>query len=104
MQTQEPDTSPENGETSVVHDYPNGTRYTLEDFSQQAINRGQQRINYELNAVDRSIAEALKALKDAIAATPAGDRLNFDAFNTALSEVEETTKKIPGIFPPGCKG
>ena len=42
--------------------------YTLEDFSQSAINNGQRKINYALTVVDKRIATAIEALRDVVAA------------------------------------
>ena len=76
--------------------------YDPQDFSQQAINRGQRQINFALTVVDEKLAKALEALKDAIARTPGLARINLDVVNEAISEVYKTSKKVADIKPPGC--
>ena len=78
--------------------------YAPEDFSQQAINRGQREINYELTVVGQKAADALKALRDAIARAPGGDKIDFDAVDEAISDVYKTSNEVAKIIPPGCLG
>ncbi len=86
------------------HTQPGTTQmeYAPEDFSQAAINRGQRQINYALTVVDKQLSNAIKALKDAIAASPAGRDIDFAAVDDALSEAYETGGKVADIKPPGC--
>ena len=91
--------APSNGQAV---DPPAVCTHKPEDFSQPAINRGQRRINYELVVVDQKLAKALEALKCIIAGTPGFHNVDFDAFEGALSEVYETSKKVAGHVPPGC--
>ena len=76
--------------------------YVLEDFRQQAINRGQQQINYLITKVDEKIVEALKEVSYAIAKL-AGRDIDLKALDNAINQVSEATKKIAGPFPPGCQ-
>ena len=76
--------------------------YAPEDFSQLAINRGQRKINYALTLVDDKLAKAVKLLRDAIAESPAGRDIDFDAFDEAISEVYSTSSRVAHIKPPGC--
>ena len=101
MHTHENHSSPDYDPTPVDQE-DHKIEYVLEDFSQQAINRGQQRLNYEFTVVDRMLAGAVQALRDAIAGSPAGAHIDFDAVDEAIAEVYEATEEIPGIFPPGC--
>jgi hypothetical protein len=75
--------------------------YVLEDFSQQAINRGQQKINYLITVVDEKIVEALKELSYAVAKL-AGRDIDLRALDKAINQVSVATKEIAGPFPPGC--
>jgi hypothetical protein len=76
--------------------------YAPEDFSQLAINRGQRKINYALTVVDEKLAKAMELLRNAIAATPAGHDIDFDAFDQAISDVYRTSRRVASIKPPGC--
>lgn len=76
--------------------------YTLEDFSQSAINNGQRKINYALTVVDKKIATAIEALRDVVAALPVAHNTNFDALNQAIIDVYRTSEKVASIKPPGC--
>lgn len=85
------------------HTYPQG-EYVLEDFSQSAINRGQQRINYYVTATDEKIVEALKQFSIVVAKLANGGQIDLRALDKAIEEVSEATKRIAGPFPPGCVG
>lgn len=74
----------------------------LEDYSQSAINRGQQYINYELTVVNERIAKALEAFKDAIKGSAVGSQIDLEAVEGAISEVKAANKKVAGWYPPGC--
>ena len=76
--------------------------YTLEDFSQSAINNGQRKINYALTVVDKRIATAIEALRDVVAALPVAHTTNFDALNQAIIDVYKTSERVASIKPPGC--
>lgn len=76
--------------------------YDPEDFSQQAINRGQRQINFALTTVDEKLAKALEALRDAIAGTPGLARVDFDVVDAAISDVYKTSHRVADIKPPGC--
>ena len=86
------------------HTQPGTTQmeYAPEDFSQSAINRGQRKINYALTMVDEKLAKAMEALRDAIAASPAGRDIDFEAFDEAINEVYQTSRRVASIKPPGC--
>jgi hypothetical protein len=79
-------------------------KYKLEDFSQQAINRGQQEINYLIVVADEKIVDALKQFSIAVAKLACGGHVDLHALDSAIAEVSEATKKIAGPFPPGCAG
>jgi hypothetical protein len=76
--------------------------YDPQDFSQQAINRGQRQINFALTVVDEKLAKALGALRDAIAQTPGLGRADFDLVDEAIADVYNTSNKVADIKPPGC--
>ena len=83
-------------------DYNHG-EYKLEDFSQQRINRGQQKINYLFVEVNEKIVEALNQLSIAIAVGAGHGSINLGPVQTAIREVSEAVDKIAGEFPPGCE-
>lgn len=76
--------------------------YKLEDFSQPAINRGQQQINYLITVVDYKIVEALKQVSNAVAKCASNGRVDLGALDKAIADVSEATKEVATIFPPGC--
>jgi hypothetical protein len=78
-------------------------QYALEDFSQQRINRGQQKINYLITVVDDRIVDALNQVSHALAKLGAGDQVNTGSLDAAINEVSKATKEIAGEFPPGCE-
>jgi hypothetical protein len=75
--------------------------YDLEDFSQNRINLGQQKINYLVTEVDERIVDALKELSYALAKL-AGEKVDLRPVDRAIEEVSAATKKVAGEFPPGC--
>ncbi|HXQ35398.1 MAG TPA: hypothetical protein VN843_15375 [Anaerolineales bacterium] len=79
-------------------------KFALEDFSQHAINRGQQEINYLITVADERIVEALKQLSTAIAKLAACGQVDLSALDNAIEEASEATQNIAGPFPPGCVG
>jgi len=76
--------------------------YAPEDFSQLAINRGQRKINYALTVVDEKVVKAIQALRNAIASSPAGKDIDFDAVDEAINDVYEVSGRVADIKPPGC--
>ena len=76
--------------------------YVLEDFSQQRINRGQQKINYLIVEVNEKIVEALNQLKIAVAVGASCGKVNLGPVEAAIKEVSEAADKVAGEFPPGC--
>ena len=96
--------TPGNGVTGVKQPAQEGeppytdTKYVLEDFSQQRINRGQQKINYLIVETNEKIVAALKQLS--IALGPAN--ANSGPVAEAIKQVADATEKIAGEFPPGC--
>jgi hypothetical protein len=77
-------------------------KYALEDFSQQRINRGQQKINYLITVVNEKIVDALNQVSGALANIRAGDQVDVRPLEEAIKEVSKATKEIAGEFPPGC--
>lgn len=75
--------------------------YDLEDFSQNRINLGQQKINYLVTEVDEKIVDALRELSYALAKL-AGEKVDLRAVDRAIEEVSVAAKKVAGEFPPGC--
>lgn len=79
--------------------------YKLEDFSQQAINRGQQEINYLVTVAGKTIVEALNQVNEMFAKLAVGGQIDLEAVGalaTAIKKVSQATKDIAGPFPPGC--
>lgn len=104
MLTQEEHSSPGFAVKAVSQDDDSKPeyKYALEDFSQTAINRGQQKINYELTVVNQKVAKALEALKDAIEAKSGDSPIDLEAVEEAIAEVSDANKKVAGYYPPGC--
>ena len=78
-------------------------KHKLEDFSQQAINRGQQEINYLIVESDEKILQALNEFRLVIARL-AGSGCDWSALDKAIQEASDATQRIAGRFPPGCVG
>ena len=76
--------------------------FTLEDFSQDAINRGQVEINFLLTVVNARVDEALGQLRKAVAKLQKGGQVDFKALDKAIAEVSKANQKVAGPFPPGC--
>lgn len=83
----------------------------LETYLQTDINKGQARINFELNQVDKDVINALHAivtiLKTVKALPPLKDHLkaiDFSAIDKALSDACDRSQKVADIRPPGCLG
>lgn len=76
-------------------------KYKLEDFSQQAINRGQQEINYLITETGEKILVALNELR-LVVTRLAEPGYNWSALDKAIDEVAEANLRIAGPFPPGC--
>jgi hypothetical protein len=77
-------------------------KYVLDDFSQRAINHGQQEINYLIVVTDEKIVEALKQLSNAVAKLASCGQVDLRSLDAAIEKVSEATKEIAGPFPPGC--
>ena len=85
-------------------DYPKATcTHDPEDFGQRAINRGQRRINYELQVTDKELIDAITALKDAIAKLANPPQAEITAASMALVKAKEVNLKVAEIRPPGCE-
>jgi hypothetical protein len=77
-------------------------KFKLEDFSQDAINRGQVEINFLLTVVNARVDEALSQLRKAVAKLQKGGQVDFKALDKAIAEVSKANQKVAGPFPPGC--
>ena len=79
-------------------------------YTQEQINEGQKRINYELNEVDKKIIEALRALMQVIKnerTTPpskGSKQMDFTTVEAALAEASTESDEVADIDPPGCQG
>lgn len=80
---------------------PNCT-HNPEDFHQQAINRGQRKINYKLTVVDKKLVEAVKVLIGVIAKLPNPPQAEITAASMAVKEAEDVNKIVAEVRPPGC--
>ena len=76
-------------------------QYQPDDFSQQAINRGQRRINYELASGGLKLVKAIEEFKKAIV-NSSGNNVDFSEVDKALAAVYETANGVADIKPPGC--
>ncbi|HET6975067.1 MAG TPA: hypothetical protein VFI24_02005 [Pyrinomonadaceae bacterium] len=78
--------------------------------SQEDINKGQRRINYELVRVDdklidvvRMLVELLKQTKALHPPTAGARILTVETIENALKEAYEISAKVADIKPPGCE-
>jgi len=78
--------------------------YKLEDFSQQAINRGQQEINYLITEAGEKVVAAFREVSILISRVATHGDVNVQQLDAAIDEVEQAVKDIAGPFPPGCGG
>jgi len=79
--------------------------YKLEDFSQQKINSGQQKINGLIVVADRRIVDALDEVKELfvkLAASGKVDPTALGELTVRIQKVAQATEAIAGPFPPGC--
>lgn len=74
-----------------------------DDFSQQAINRGQRQINYKFTEVEQKLVEALNSLIDAVENIPGCDKAKIDEASNATAKAEELRAKVAETRPPGCE-
>jgi hypothetical protein len=81
---------------------PPERKYVLEDFSQQAINRGQVEINGYLQETNEQIIDALKQFKTAIEKLSTHAPVDLKVLADAITKVDDAYKKVAGPFPPGC--
>ena len=81
---------------------PPERKYVLEDFSQQAINRGQVQINYLLQETNEKTIDALKQFKTAVEKLSTHGTVDLKALEDAIKKVDDANKKVAGPFPPGC--
>ena len=79
-------------------------KYTLEDFSQQAINHGQQEINYLITEAGEKVVYAFREVSILISRLATHGDVDVSALDAAIDEVEQAVKNIAGPFPPGCGG
>jgi len=83
--------------------YPQRT-YKLEDFSQQAINHGQQEINYLITKAGERVVDAFREVSVLISKLATHGDVNVHKLDAAIDDVEQAVKDIAGPFPPGCGG
>jgi hypothetical protein len=77
-------------------------KYPLEDFSQQAINRGQRSINGDLTELGKTLARTLQALKDAIKKSSIGSEIDCCAIQNDITKAIAISERVAGYYPPGC--
>lgn len=80
-------------------------------YTQEEINKGQRRINYELCEVDSKLIEAINALlcllKDPRTPPQPSQGLrqaDFSTVEAAISEATKISEEVADIDPPGCEG
>ena len=78
--------------------------------TQEEINYGQARINFELVRVDEKLIESLNALvtvlntaKQDRSAAPALRQMDLSQVIASLEEAAEISGKVADIKPPGCE-
>jgi len=79
-------------------------------FTQDEINHGQRRINFELCEVDMNVIETLKMIVETLKKVKALPPLTHDLQSVDLNQIEatlskayNTSKKVADIKPPGCE-
>jgi hypothetical protein len=79
--------------------------------TQDEINYGQQRINFELNEVDKKVVKTLqtimeifKKLKDCPPVAHDLQDVDFAAIDGILSKAYTASERVADIKPPGCAG
>lgn len=79
-------------------------------YSQDQINYGQARINFELCAVDSKVIDILKEVVEtlkAAAASPSATgplkRMDFSRLDALLEEASMANHQVAEIKPPGCE-
>jgi hypothetical protein len=90
-------------ETATGQPYNHG--YKLEDFSQQKINSGQQRINGLIVDADRRVGDAFDKVYDLfvkLASSGKVDSKTLGELAVAIDKIKQATAAIAGPFPPGC--
>ena len=75
------------------------TKYGPDDFSQQAINRGQRRINFDLVVVTLKLADALDKLIERLSP---GDKEKYKDVYDLVSTARKVAEAVADIRPPGC--
>ena len=80
-------------------------------YSQDEINKGQRRINYELCEVDSKLLEALNALLCLLKEPRTPPQISqglrqadFSTVEAAISAATDISEKVADIKPPGCEG
>jgi hypothetical protein len=91
-----------NGQVNTQPSTSTEKKYKLEDFSQQAINRGQVEINFLLTIVNGRIDDALRQLRNAVWQLAHCGQVDFNALDKAIAAVREANSKVAGPYPPGC--
>jgi hypothetical protein len=86
-------------ETETTYDHGG---YVLNDFSQQKINSGQQKINGLIRDADREVVKAFNEVRNLIAVLAAHGHVDLQALDAAIAKVAQATAAIAGPFPPGC--
>ena len=94
--------TPPNGKAEEVPPLTIQQQFTLEDFSQRAINNGQQRINYEFTVAGKELSEALALLTDLLVAKGLCTEADLVNVNQAIAEATTVVNTVADIFPPGC--
>jgi|KBSMisStandDraft_5_1062788.scaffolds.fasta_scaffold2715834_1 hypothetical protein len=91
-----------NGVEEETESNPTTPKYFVEDFSQQAINRGQVEINFLLTVVNEKTRIALEQLEAAVEKLANHEKVDLKALKHAISAVHKANQKVAGPFPPGC--
>jgi hypothetical protein len=82
--------------------YPEKKEYKLEDFSQSAINRGQQKINGLVADTGEKVVDVLREVRNLIAILYANGTIDLQALDAAINKASQANNAIAGEFPPGC--
>ncbi len=79
-------------------------------YTQEQINGGQRRINFELCDVDtkligilKEVVQTLKMAAAAPSATGPLKRMDFSQLDRLLDEASKQSEKVAEIKPPGCE-
>jgi len=76
--------------------------YRSQDYTPEAVNAGQRKINYALTVADRKLVDVLVAIKNALTAPPGQLQQHVAGIEAAIAQASRIIDKVAEIRPPGC--